>query len=53
MACDKKTNVKDTNSGSTSNTKLTKNDEVEDVWRDFLGITPDLPEHREKCENCR
>lgn len=36
------------------NTKIDYYDEerVEDVWQDLIGIAPDPPDQREKCEYC-
>lgn len=48
--CNKKTNVIDAKSSSTLYTQQPVDD---DVWQDLLSITPDLPDHREKCEKCR
>lgn len=26
---------------------------INDVWKDFVGITPDPPDKRDKCEHCK
>lgn len=45
----------DTNGKNTrKNTQINYYEEerVEDVWRDLVGIAPDPPDQREKCEYC-
>lgn len=47
-----KRNVMESQCSSTSDTQQSY-DYNDDAWQDLIGIAPDPPDRREKCEKCQ